>query len=590
MIALGTVAAVLAAMATNRVPPDLALIGGMLVLVVTGVVGLKEAVSGFGNEGMLTVAVLFIVAAAMQRSGAMTLLTRPLLGAPTTTRGALLRMSLPISGISGFINNTPLVAMSLPVVVDWAKRIGLSPSRLLMPLSYATILGGTLTMIGTSTNVVVNGQLLEFGRVEGAGLPFFTPFLVGVPVLVAGILVLVLLAPRLLRDRVPCQGAFADPRRFTTEATVDAGGALDGAEVAVLRARGVNPVEIVRGSDLIPAPAPDTVLHAGDRLVLAGPATAIIALGAVPGLTLSAEHHYGVDDDAQRSGRRHLYEVVISDRSPVVGEAVGTGAFRRRYQATIVALSRQGEAVSGARHADWVLRPGDSALVEAGAGFASHPDRDRDFWMLDRHDAPDRRPGAAPWLALAITAAMCLAAATGWVSMLVAAIAAALAIIATRLLSVGEARSAIDMQVVIAIGASFALGAALESSGAARWLAGSLLALGGDNPWVALALIYLVTAIVTELITNNAAAVLILPIALATADRLQVDYMPFAMAVMFAASASFMTPIGYATNLMVMGPGGYRLADFLRLGGVLQVVVGVVTVALAPVVWPFIRS
>ncbi len=580
-ISLGAVGAVLVALASNRVPADLALLGAALLLLACGVIDPHEVLAGFSNEGMLTVAALFVVAAAMQRSGAMGMLTRPLLGAPRTATGAVARLAVPISGLSGFINNTPMVAMMMPVVADWGRRLGISPSKLLLPLSYATVLGGMLTMIGTSTNLVVSGLLTQAGRGD---LGMFTPTLLGAVLVVVGVAVLVILAPRMLPDRVGAAGTFADPRRFTVEATVDPGGPFADQPLALLRERsgGLNPVEIDRGADLIPAPGPDVVLHGGDRLILAGPAAAVLALHGVPGLTIAADHRFA--DDA---GRRHLVEVVLSDRCPLVGEGVGGGSFRRHYGAAIIAVARHGLAVGGVRQADWILRPGDALLVEARTGFTSHPDRDRDFWMLTEHGAPATRTGWRAWAALAITVAMCTAAAVGLVPMLWAAFAAVLAIIAARVLSVTEARSSIDLQVVVAIAASFALGRALEVSGAAAGVAGALTSVGGDHPWLAVALIYITTALATELITNNAAAALILPIALATADHLGVAWMPFAMAVMFAASASFMTPIGYATNLMVWGPGGYTFGDFLRLGGILQLVVGVVSIALIPVIWPF---
>ncbi|MFM2090582.1 MAG: hypothetical protein RLZZ127_1071, partial [Planctomycetota bacterium] len=354
--------------------------------------------------------------------------------------------------------------------------------------------------------------------------------------------------------------------------------------LAELRARtgGLNPVEIDRGDDLIPAPGPELVLHAGDRLVLAGPAAAVLGLHGVPGLSAACDHRFG-----SAGGRRHLVEVVLSDRCPLIGESVGQGSFRRRYGAAIVAVARHGEAVGGVRHADWVLRPGDALLVEARSGFQSHPDRDRDFWMLTEHGAPDARPGWRAWASLAITLAMCTAAATGLVSMLWAALTAVVAIVAARIMTVAEARASIDLQVVVAIAASFALGEALEHSGAAAGVASALISVGGESPWLALAAIYLATAITTKLITNNAAALLILPIAMATAQHLGVAWMPFVMAVMFAASASFMTPIGYATNLMVWGPGGYTFGDFLRLGGILQAVAAAVAIGLIPLIWPF---
>ncbi|MBE7438765.1 MAG: SLC13 family permease [Spirochaetales bacterium] len=578
-LALGTTVAVLALLASNRVPPDLALLAGAVFLVGVGVISPEVALRGFSNEGMLTVAVLFVVAFAVQRTGALSLVARPLLGQPGSLRGALLRLCTSSGALSGFINNTPLVAMMLPLVSGWARQLKISPSKLLLPLSYATVLGGMLTMIGTSTNLVVSGLLEESGR---GSLGFFVPTLLGLVLVVVGVLVIVIFAPLIVPDRVNVDGTFSDPRRFTVEVLVEEEGPFVGQPVSALRehAGGMNPVEIDRGDDQIPAPGPDVLLRAGDRLVLAGPALAIAALGQIRGLRPAADLSFGGE-----SSRRHLFEVIVSDRSPLVGEQVGTGVFRRRYGGAIVAVARHGETLAAMRNADWSLRPGDALLVEAGSNFMEHPDVQSDFWTLREH-GPARRNWRT-WAALGITASMCVAAASGLMPMLWAALVAALVIAGTGIITIREVRSSIDLQIVIAIASSFALGSALETTGAAAQLARLLAGLGGQNPWLALAMIYLSTAVATELITNNAAAALLLPVGLATADTLGVAWMPFAMAVMFAASSSFVTPIGYATNLMVWGPGGYTFGDFLRLGGLLWLAVAALSVALIPVLWPF---
>jgi di/tricarboxylate transporter len=580
-IALGMAVATLAVLASGRVPADITMLGVVLVLVATGTLAAAQGLAGFANEGMLTVAVLFVVAAGLQRSGAMELLTRPVLGPVRGTRAALLRMSLPVAGLSGFLNNTPMVAMLMPQVVEWGRRIGISPSKLLIPLSYATVLGGMLTMIGTSTNLVVAGLLVQAGH-PAPGLLW--PTLLALPVVAVGLGAIVLLAPRLLPDRVPVGGdAFGDPRQYTVILEVVSGGPLDGRPLSQARVgdKGLMPVEVQRGGDVIPAPGPDLLLHGGDRLVVAGPAVAVLAVSAVSGLVIPAAEVGSAD----AGGRRRLFEVVVSDRCPLIGATVGDGSFRARYAAAIIAIARHGERVG--QGGAWDLRAGDTLLVEARSAFGRDPQVAQDFWLVSeqRHQKPP--PPTHPWLALGIMGLMCAAAASGMASMLYAGLAAAIAMIGLRLLRTADARSAIDLPVLVTIACSLALGKALESTGAAAVAAGWLVGWGAEDPWLALALIYVATAIVTELITNNAAAALLLPIALATAQQLGVAWQPFAIAVMFAASASFATPIGYQTNLMVWGPGGYRFSDFVRLGMVLQVLVGAVTIGLIPLLYPF---
>lgn len=578
-IAIGTSLGVLAALASNRFPADLVMLAAVGVLFATGTLDTKQALGGFANEGVLTVAILFVVAAAMQRSGAMALLTRPLLRKVGGPRTAILRLALPVAGLSGFLNNTPLVAMLLPAVADWGRRCGISPSKLLIPLSYATILGGMLTMIGTSTNLVVAGLLVQSGH-PAPGLLW--PLLLALPVIAIGIATLVLAGPRLLPDRVRIDaGAFGDPRQYTTTLAIEAGGPFDGQTLrSVKTALGVLPVEVQRDGDTIPAPGPDLVVHASDRLLIAGPARQVLAANRTVGLSPAGPDTHGPSEP----GRRRLYEVVVSDRCPLVGQPMGSGAFRARYAAAILAIARHGQRLADSQA--WVLRPGDTLLVEARSAFAEDPAHQRDFWVATERTDPagPRRPA---WLATAVLAAMCAAAATGVLPMLWAALAAGLVVVGIRLLPVDEARSSIDLQVIATIACALALGRALEVSGAAQHIAGWLVGFGGSSPWLTLALVYAATALATELITNNAAAALLFPIGMAAAAQLGVAWEPFALAVMFAASASFATPIGYQTNLMVWGPGGYRFGDFLRLGLLLQVIVGVATVLLLPLLHPF---
>ena len=497
---------------------------------------------------------------------------------------ALARMAAPVMALSAFLNNTPVVAMMLPVVHDWARKHRLSVSKLLIPLSYASILGGMCTLIGSSTNLVVSGLVLAEGSL--APLALFDIAWVGLPCAVVGAAYLLLASPRLLPDRKPVLSPSDDARRYTVEMMVEPGSPV--AEKTIEQAGlrhlpGLFLMEIDRREQVIPAPSSSVVLEPGDRLVFAGVVESVVDLQKIRGLTPATAQVYKLDEPRTN---RALVEAVVSDTCPMLGRSIREGRFRTSYNAAVIAVARSGERVQK-KIGDIVLQPGDTLLLEARASFAEQHRNSRDFYLVSRIDdsAPPRHDRAAT--ALAILAAMVTAAAFGWLSILNAAMLAAAGMMATRCCSPSAALRAVDWQVLLAIGSAFGLGAALEKSGAATTVATSLLGLAGGDALVALAVVYALTMIFTELITNNAAAVLVFPIALQSARQLGVDATPFVIAIMMAASASFSTPIGYQTNLMVYGPGGYRFSDFQRIGIPLNLLLFAVSILLIPRIWAF---
>jgi di/tricarboxylate transporter len=572
----------LGVMATDRLSPDKTMVGALALLVLSGVLEPGRALAGFASEGMMTVALLFMVAAAVRRSGALAAACGKLLGQPTSILGAQLRLMLPVAALSGFVNNTPLVAMLLPEVRDWSRRSGVAPSRLLIPLSYAAILGGLITLIGTSTNLVVDGMLRQLGR---PGLHFFDLTAVGLPLAVLGVLFIAVLGRRLLPDRPYGDMPFADPRGFTAEYLVIKGGVLDGrrlGDVSIPDLPGLHPIEILREGLIIPAPRADEVLQGDDRLVVNMAAGHVLALHRTPGL-LPTDHTFSRDPSKKN---RVLVELVVSDHCPLVDRVVGDGSFRRHYDAAVVAVARHGERVTVHR-GPWVLEAGDSLLVEVSADFLALHRTNPDFYLVTSYGAVYT---AARWhraASVAALVAMASLAALGVLSMFEAAMAATVLLLLTRVISWSDAQDDVNWKVLLTIAAALGLGAALEDSGAARAVGDAIAGVGGEQPWIALAMIYLATVLTTEMVTNNAAAAMMLPIGLAAADRLGVSYMPFAVVIMIAASASFATPIGYQTNLMVYGPGGYRFSDFLRIGIPLTLLLGAAALVLTPIVWPF---
>ncbi len=587
-LTLSTCVAVVALLALTRIGADLVMIAAITGLMTLGVIDVKSALGGFANEGVITVGVLFVVAAGIRETGALSGLIAKVLGRPKSLAGAQARMAIPVAGLSAFMNNTPLVAMMLPVVMDWAKRLGLSPSRLLMPLSFAAMLGGVCTLLGTSTNLVVNGLLIDHQRDTGqlaAGMGMFDIAWVGLPCAVVGIVYILVANRLLLKDRTPAISLEGDPREYTVEMTVERGSPLDGRtieEAGLRQLPGLYLMEIERGEEIIPAVGPQQRLHGDDRLVFVGVVDSIVELQRIRGLRPATKQVFRLNSPR---GSRCLIEAVVSNSCRLVGQTIRDGRFRSVYNAAVIAVARNGERVKR-KIGDIRLKPGDTLLLEADPSFAELHRNSRDFYLVSRLDdsSPPRHERA--WIAMVILAAMVATAATGLLSMLNAALLAGGMMILTRCVTGPIARRSVDWQVLLVIGAALGLGKAMEQTGAAAGIAAFFMQWVGDRPLLALIIVYLLTTTFTEMMSNNAAAALMFPITMATTAAMDLNPMAFLMTIMVAASCSFATPIGYQTNLMVYGPGGYRFTDFLRFGLPLNVLMGIVTVALAPLIWP----
>ncbi len=561
---------------------------GILVVVqaVTGSRNLPDpeaAVLGFGNSGLITVALLFAVVAGLEHTGGTELATGWFLKKAKSLRDAQLRLLIPVAAVSAFLNNTPVVAAMLPVVNDLSKRIASSNSRLLLPLSYATILGGMCTLMGTSTNLIVSGK---YSELTGTPLTFFAPAWVGVPATVIGVTYIILFSRWLLPDRKPAVSTTDDPRQYTVEMQVEAGGPLVDStleEAGLRNLPGLYVAEIQRGEDVITAVAPNERLRANDVLILVGALDSVVDLRKIRGLITA-------DDQSRKlnvpAWNRTLVEAVVSPRCALLGKTIREGSFRSHYGAAVVAVARGSRRLSG-KLGDVELEVGDVLLLETTAGFLSRRNESHDFYLVSAVDkAVILRPERA-WTALIILLAMVLLASATRVAILPAAFMAAIAMIGLRCCSTREARRSIDWPVLIVIGSAIGIGNALGKSGAAAGIADSLLSLAQEHPLGSLAAIYLATMLCTEMITNNAAAVLMFEIGWKAAQGLGVSEMPFVIAVMIAASASFMTPFGYQTNMMVYGIGGYRIGDYVRLGLPLNLIVFAVSMVVIPIVWPF---
>lgn len=565
--------------------PDMAMIGSVVALLAVGILTPEEAFKGMANEGMLTVAALFVVAAAVERTGALATVVDRALGRPKSLASAQFRTMLAPAVVSAFMNNTPVVALMVPAIRDWAKKHRLSVSKLLMPMNAAVILGGLCTLIGTSTNVVISGLV---AAKTGHTLGMFEISWLGLPLLVVGLSYLILASKSnwLLKDRRPAMSQSDDPRQYSLEMLVESGSPLLGRTIEEAGLRGLEGLflmEIDRGGHVMAAVAPTERLENGDRLVFVGAVDSVVELQKIRGLRPATDQVFQLDGPRSE---RVLLEAVVSNTCPLVGNTIRDGRFRSTYDAVVIAVARNGERLQ-MKIGDIVLEPGDTLLLEASPNFLERQRSNRDFYLVSevQGSTPPRHDQA--WIACTVLVAMVLAASLELVPMVAAAFGAAAVVLVTGCISSNEARRSIEWESLLLIAASFGLAKAMDKTGLDEAIAHSTIAAAGNHPHLVLAAIYFVTMLFTELMSNNAAAVLVFPIAWQTAADMGLNPMPFVMAVTVAASCGFATPMGYQTNLMIYGPGGYKFSDYVRFGGLLNLIVMAVTVALAPLIWRF---
>jgi len=566
----------------TKAKPHFVMMTALTLLSVTGILSIDESLAGFSNPGLITVAAMFVLAAGVYASGGIDLIVNTFLGKPQSERGALLRIFLPVSLLSGFLNNTPVVATMIPAIHLWARKINIAPSKLLIPLSYTAILGGTLTLIGTSTNLVVNGQYQTLTGEPGFSL--FDITLVGLPVVMAGLAFMWWFFPKWLPNRND-QEVFSNFREFTLEMVVSRQGPLVNKSIQEAGLRDLNSlylVEVERDGSIITAVSSEERLKGGDRLVFAGDTQAITDLLRINGLEAPlSEADKGILN--KESAERRIVEAVVSPSCEAVGYAIRNAHFRIRYGAVILAVARNGERIKG-NLGNIKLEAGDTLLLEARPAFVTRQRYNRDFLLINEHDQAKVRHDRA-YVALAILAMVVLSASFGLLSMLHAALLGAGLMIVYGACTLSEAEKGLDLPVIITIAAAFALGAALNKTGAANFIALGMIELSFGQAWLLLVLTYFTVSILTEMITNNAAAVLMLPIVLQMTEQLSLNSEPFIFAIMMAASASFATPLGYQTNLMVYGPGGYKVSDFLKVGLPMNLFIGLVTLSVLLIGW-----
>jgi len=589
VVVLGIVALALVLFVTEALPIDVTAITIMVLLMVLEPwtqVSIVEGISGFSNPATVTVLAMLILSSGVSRTGFVQSLGRRMAAFAGTNPMKQLAATIGIAGpVSGFINNTPVVAILVPVITDLAHEGNSSPSKLLIPLSYASMFGGMLTLIGTSTNILASSVAANLG-VPGTPFSMFEFTALGALVLVVGAGYLMLVGYHLLPARVPARDDYLEEyeiQDYVTEVVVREDSAIVGETVATAIDEAVfdaDILQITRDEETFFEGIDSKRIRVGDVLLLRTDRDTLATIAQLDGLDLTGMPRTEAEMEAGTRAEQSLVEVVIQSGSSLVGETLTTTSFRQRYDANVLAYRSRGETVR-TRLDDIELRVGDTLLVQAPTDSIDRLSRNTDFIVAREPPEPSYRTEKTGW-AIAIVVGVVALAAQPFVpvDIVVTALAGVVAMVVTGVLRPSELYDSVDWDVIFLLAGVIPLGIALQQTGAAA-LVGQVVATSADFlPLVGvLWVFYLVTGLVTSVVSNNASVVLMIPVAVDAANRLDASAYAFVLAVTFAASTAFISPIGYQTNLFVYGPGGYKFSDYVRVGAPLQLLLSFVTVA-----------
>jgi len=591
---LALIASMLICMVREIAPTSIILAGGLLLCLVFGIVTPAQALSGLSNQGMVSIALLFIVAAGAQHTGALHSISHYFLTKRKKAGmiSSMFRMMVPVSFLSAFLNNTPIVIIFTPIIKKWAERLDYAPSKFLIPLSYATMFGGMCTLVGTSTNLVVHGMMLESNL---GGFSMFELAKIGIPCAIVGWIYLAFFGHRLLLERKDIFKTVKENRKeYIVGMKVTPKCSLVGKTIqdgGLRNLKNVYLMEIERRGDAFGPVSPKEIIEKDDILYFVGATSGVLDIHDIPGL-VPAAHKMFEKDFAEISA--HFVEAVVSDSSPLLGKTIKEANFRAKYDAGVVTIYRNGQRIKG-KIGDIKVRAGDTLLLLARDEFLNNWADSRDFYLASKIKTKEPKPTYKGYLALAILAGMVLAVALrevlpsvggNKISMLYAASVAAALMLATRCLTINQAKNAFKFNILLTIACALGLSKALQNTSVASIGASFLInAAKGFGSTGVLALIYLITSLFAALITNKAAVAFIFPIAYAAALQLGVNPKPFFIAITIAAAASFATPIGYQTNLIVQGAGRYKFNDYLKVGLPLNILFFILSTVLIPLFW-----
>ena len=579
-ITIATVLSMFSVLLLTKLRADLVFLGAISVLFVTGVLNAKEAFSGFSSTSVVIIGVLFVVVAGLTHTGVLQWIVKHLLGQPKSYSKAVIRLMLPVAALSSFLSNTTVVALFVGIVKMWSKKLNISPSKLLIPLSYASGMGGVCTLIGTPPNLIISGLYADN---TGTAMNVLATTIPGLFCLFVGVLSIIAMR-KLLPDRKAPEAAFESTSDYTVELLVPSDNKHIGEtieEAGLTNVNGGSLIEIVHYDDITsPVPA-DELIMGGDRLIFAGQIDEILDLKKSHGF-VNADHH--VFTMSEVSGDRQLRTAYVTFGSSLINTKIGNSSFEQDNNMVLVAVARRGNRIDQSPH-EVVLQAGDTLLFECPPNVNIHTERlTSQLQFFDSAQVPNI--GKKTFISTTIMILMVVLSALNIIPLLQCAFIAAMAMLIFRCCNVDQAMKAINWEILMVFAGSVVLGIAIQKTGIAERLAFGILDVCGTNPIVVMTAICFVGTFITEFISNTAAGAMFFPIMYQAAEKLGYEPYPFLIALMVSVSSSFATPIGSPTHMLVYGPGGYRFSDFMRIGLLMNLIILAANIFIINIIYP----
>ena len=579
-ITILTVLSMFTVLLFTKLRADLVFLGAIGILFVTGVLDAKEAFSGFSSGSVVVIGVLFVVVAGLTHTGVLQWIVKHLLGQPTGYSKAVVRLMLPVAALSSFLSNTTVVALFVNIVKIWSKKLGISPSKLLIPLSYASGMGGVCTLIGTPPNLIISGLYADH---TGQSMNVLATMLPGLFCLCVGVLSIIALR-RLLPDRKAPESAFEATTDYTVELLVPSDNPYIGKKIAdagLTDIHGGSLIEVIHFDEVISPVHGNEPIMGGDRLIFAGQIDEILELKKSHGF-VNADHYIFTMDEVNKD--RQLHTAYVTFGSSLINTSIGNSTFEKDNNMTLVAVARRGKRIDESPR-DVVLQAGDTLLLECSPQLDINTEQlSSQLQFFDSGQVPNI--GKKTLISTTIMLLMIALSALNVIPLLQCAFLAAMAMLLFRCCNVDQAMKSINWDILMVFAGSVVLGTAIQKTGIAEQLAFGILDVCGSNPLIVMTAICLVGTFITEFISNTAAGAMFFPIMYEAAEKLGYEPYPFLIALMISVSSSFATPIGSPTHMLVYAPGGYRFSDFMRIGLLMNFIILAANIFIVNIIYP----